>query len=151
MRRSKSQMFQGVTSLSNKCYSYYLWLLLIAKSRKKKRKKVISLTEEIEVFLLKNISPPPPSPVQYSIQYSNTVQYISLVYSSIVYSVVYKSPQSIKFVLCPYIWPEHINRILWFDYLELWVDNVHKNYAGWMSSYSKICSRQNSQLFKVHS
>ena len=149
MRRSKSQMFQGVTSLSNKCYSYYLWLLLIAKSGKKKRKKAISLTEEIEVFLLKNISPPPP--VQYSIQYSNTVQYISLVYSSIVYSVVYKSPQSIKFVLCPYIWPEHINRILWFDYLELWVDNVHKNYAGWMSSYSKICSRQNSQLFKVHS
>ena len=42
---------------------------------------------------------------------------------------------------CPCICPERINRILWFDYMELWVDNVPKNYAGWMSSYSKICNR----------
>ena len=38
----------------------------------KKEKKVISLTEEIDVFLLKNISPPP---LQCSIVYSIVMQY----------------------------------------------------------------------------
>ena len=63
--------FTFVTFLSNKCYSYHLWLLVITKSGKKE-KKVISLTEEIEVLLLKNISPPSPPSIVYSIviQYS---------------------------------------------------------------------------------
>ena len=79
--------FIFVTSLSNKCYSYHSWLLVITKSGKKRKKSNKFNRFQIEVFFLPNISP-----------------------------LLYKLPKYrlIKFLLCPYICPGHINRILWY-------------------------------------
>ena len=50
--------FIFVTSLSNKCYSDHLWLLVITKSGKRKKSNKFTRLQ-IEVFFLPNISPPP--------------------------------------------------------------------------------------------
>ena len=49
--------FIVVTSLSNKCYSYHLWLLVIKKSGKNKKINKFSRLQ-IEVFFLPNLRRP---------------------------------------------------------------------------------------------
>ena len=51
--------FIFVTSLSNKSYSYHLWLLVITKSREKKERKGTGFNAlQIEVFFLPYITCP---------------------------------------------------------------------------------------------
>ena len=51
--------FTFVTSLSNKRYSYHLWLLVITKSGKKESNKFSKF--QIKVFFPPKVSPPPPN------------------------------------------------------------------------------------------
>ena len=62
--------FIFVTSLSNKRYSYHLWMLVIAKSGKKKKNNKFNRLE-IELFSLPNISPAYKIPLPSNIGPSN--------------------------------------------------------------------------------